>query len=219
MQNFYCENLSFYYGKKIVFKDVNLSFNKGDVVGLVGANGSGKTTLLKILAKINGRASNMGNYSVSFLIERPMFYPFLTGNQNLHYFEMLCEKILYKSEELLFLLNLQNVKDIKYNKYSCGMQMKLAIAKCLLKDADIYLFDEPLNGLDVNGVYLFRKVIKLLCEHEKIVVISSHILSELNYYCNKAIIIGDDHNCRCYNLKSPLGNQNFEKLLLGDIDD
>jgi len=160
MKNFTFENLSFYYGKKIVLNNINFKLNRGDVVALVGPNGVGKSTLLKIIAGIIG--NKKVSYNVSFLINEPAFYPYLTGIENLNTFNFLYKKHLYDPKYCLKLVDLENSKNTLYHKYSIGMKKRLGIAKCLLQDADIYLFDEPLNGLDAKSIILFRDIVKEL---------------------------------------------------------
>jgi len=192
MENFSCENLYFYYGKKMILNNISFEIKKGDVVALVGYNGVGKTTLLKILAKLTKENIFNRDYTVSFLIEKPAFYPYLTGYQNLAYFSKLPGKSLLSLEEALAMVGLTKDKNIKYQKYSLGMKERLGIAKCLLKSSDIYLFDEPLNGLDAKKISEFRHIIKFLKSLGKTIVISSHILHELDMYCNKLLILNNE---------------------------
>ncbi|MBQ6840768.1 MAG: ABC transporter ATP-binding protein [Bacilli bacterium] len=209
MNNFSYENLSFYYGKKIIFDNVNIKINRGDVVALVGRNGSGKTTLLKIMAGII-QSNKSRAFDVSFLIEGPKFYPYMTALQNLTYFGRLLNNGLLSIDEALNFVGLTEYKNIKYAKMSLGMKQKLGIALSLMKDADTYLFDEPLNGLDYEGIQMFRRVIEYLKSINKTIVISSHILSELDKYCNKAIILTELHKCEPINI---LHNKSIESYI------
>lgn len=209
MQNFYYENLSFYYGKKIVINNLCLKFNKGDIIALVGYNGVGKTTLLKLIAGV----LRPQKYTVSFLIEKPCFYPYMTGIQNLQYFSMLYNKTLYTAEEVLKMVGLWNDRNLNYHSYSYGMKQKLGIAKCLLQDAEIYLFDEPLNGIDAIGIKMFRQIVQKLKSLGKSVIISSHILGELDKYCNKLFILKGHSNYQMLDLKNE--NSTIEYLFLG----
>jgi len=95
------------------------------------------------------------------------------------------------------------------------MKERLAIAKCLLMDAQIYLFDEPLNGVDAKNIYLFRNIIKFLSDKGKIIIISSHILSELDKYCNKLFIIDEFHHLHSYVLEKD--GLAIEEIFLGDV--
>lgn len=202
MESFSLKNLSFYYGKKIILNNISFSIKKGDIIALVGNNGVGKTTLLKILAKQIKHKQINHNYNVSFLINKPCFYPYMTGYQNLHYFALNIKNKLFTEKEVLELVDLYRDQNLKYHKYSLGMKQKLGIAKCLLDDADLYVFDEPLNGLDFKGICMFRDIISLLKSLNKTVIISSHILNELNLYCNKVFYINDKHYFLEYNLQS-----------------
>ena len=190
MKLFSCNNLSFSFGKKIIFDNINFEINKGDIIALVGNNGSGKTTLLKIIIGYIKTKLNI-NLKISFLINSPAFYPYLTGYQNLEYFAIIENIPKPRIIEVLKIVNLTNVKDIKFFNYSLGMKQKLAIAKCLLKESDLYLFDEPLNGLDPSSIILFNKIINDLKKEGKTIIISSHILKELNEVCNKIFFINN----------------------------
>lgn len=195
MKSFSYENLSFYYGKKIVLNNINLSIKNNDVVAIIGPNGVGKTTLMKIIAKIINIKNNH-KLSVSFLINDPSFYPHLTGKENLNYFNMINKNELKTVDEALDIVNLSEHKNIKVSKYSMGMKKRLAIAKCLLQNADIYLFDEPLNGLDAKSIIVFRNVIEYLKSLGKIIIISSHILKELELYATKVLLLNKEHNSK-----------------------
>ena len=189
MKYFSCKNLSFYYGKKLIFKDIKFDINEKDIIALVGNNGVGKTTLLKIIIELYKNNNIKSNLEISFLINKPSFYPYMTGYQNLYYYKMIYNSSDEKIKEVLNLVKLDYAKSVKYSQYSLGMKQRLAIAKCLLKDADLYIFDEPFNGLDPDGIILFRKVIQLLKNKNKMIIISSHIFKELESYCNKIFFL------------------------------
>lgn len=192
MKKFSYENLSFYYGKKVVLKNISFTMESGDVIALVGDNGVGKSTLLKIISGIIP-TQNVPIVKASFMINTPSFYPYLTGYQNLTCFANLYSEKLIEVDEVLNIVDLNKAKDKKYEKYSLGMKKRLGIAKCLLQDADIYLFDEPLNGLDAKSIAIFRNIIKMLKSKGKAVIISSHILGELDKYANKVLLIYQNH--------------------------
>lgn len=191
MEKFSCENLSFYYGKKLILNNVNFIFKPGDVVGLVGVNGAGKTTLLKLMAGIISSVFFTGTYC-SFFVDGVQAYPYMTAKENLELYSNFFNQQLFSCDEALKMVGLYNYSKLKVKKYSFGMKQRLGIAMCVIKEANIYLFDEPLNGLDLEGIALFEKIITHLKTKNKIVVISSHLLSELCKYCNKIIYLNND---------------------------
>lgn len=214
MKSFSYKNLSFYYGKKKILDNVNITLNSGDVIALVGSNGVGKSTLLKIIAGLIS-VRNESKLDTSFLINDPAFYPYLTIKQNLIYFSKIYKNKLLDIDDVLNLVKLKHYERLKYNKCSLGMKRRLAIAKCLLKDADIYIFDEPLNGLDAKSIIDFREIIMFLETKNKIVIISSHILGELEKNCNKVFYINAEHRL----LNVTLNNQNNYYIFKTDQED
>ena len=189
MENYSCSNLSFYYGKKCIFDNVSFEIKKGDIVALVGENGSGKTSFLKILGGIYKIPNFKLNYNVTYMFDKSSFYPYLTGFQNLKYFAYLYKIKNKKIYEVLQLVGLFNVRNVKFKKYSFGMKQKLALARMLLIESELYLFDEPLNGLDPTSILKFKEIINYLSSKNKTIVISSHILKEISQYTNKAMLI------------------------------
>lgn len=189
MTNYSCSNLSFYYGKKCIFENTDFIINKGDVIALVGENGSGKTSFLKILGGIYKVKNYDVNYKVTYMFDKFSFYPFLTGLQNLKFFAILSKIKLSKVYEALYLVGLYESRNLKFKKYSFGMKQKLCLARMLILDSDIYLFDEPLNGLDPISIIKFKEIINYLSSKNKTVIISSHILKEISQYTNKTLYI------------------------------
>lgn len=169
---------------KYVLKDVSLTVSSGEIMAIIGSNGSGKTTLMKIICGLI--PSTSGTYTwkkntVSNMIENPGFFPYLTGFENLRYFQIQKGCIdSNKINEVLNVVNLMEHKDKKYKKYSLGMKQKLALALCLLENPDFLVLDEPTNGVDIEGVISIRHVLKELNSSKNVtMLISSHNLHEL----------------------------------------
>lgn len=177
-----CENLSFYYGKEKILNGIDFEVDFGDVIGIAGQNGCGKSSLLNIIDS---------KYKCSYLRSNMPFYNDLTGYDNLKYFCLLNRVSFSKISDLVKLVGLDNILNKKYGSYSLGNKQKLAIVLTLLRDADIYLFDEPLNGLDPFAIINFRTVIDYLKSLNKTIIIVSHIISEFSYYCNKIWVVKD----------------------------
>lgn len=193
--------LSMNYGTKKALSDVSVSVNAGEIYGLVGKNGAGKTTLMKIvLGLLPGYSGELklfesenlgdGRKNIGALIETPVFFENMTGYQNLKYYRMaygLDSSI--DLEELLRDVKLADARDKKFKAYSLGMKQRLGIAFSLLGDPDFLVLDEPINGIDPEGIVEIRNLLKDLANKGKTILISSHILSELEHLCDRICII------------------------------
>lgn len=189
------EKISKEFNNQKALDKVSFTLSKGEIVGLVGPNGAGKTTLMRIIVgltkKYEGKVKFQGERSIGCVIETPSFYPYMTGFENLKYFAELNgvhdkQKVLKTAE----LLGLSDALKKKVKGYSLGMRQRLGIAQALLSDPELLILDEPTNGLDPTGIHELREYIKNIAKERNItVLISSHILSELEKLCNKAIII------------------------------
>lgn len=188
-----------------VLSDVSLNINKGEIYGLIGKNGAGKTTIFKIIlglteydsgslfinGKNNKKELSNERKNIGFFIGKN-FFDYLDGKDNLEYFRKI-KNIKDKNEvdRVLKIVGLDKVNK-KYKNYSMGMKQRLGIANALLGNPDILILDEPTNGLDPEGIYDIRKLVKNLNEkYNKTIIISSHILGELE---NTANIFGIVHN-------------------------
>lgn len=189
------EALTKQYNKRNAIVNVDIVVRSGAVYGLVGRNGAGKTTILKIiggLAKSSSgkicffdnakQDSERSALSVGVLIEEPGIYPYMSARQNL---KLKCLAMGVKSkdhiDELLDIVGLANVGKKSVKKYSLGMKQRLGIALALVGYPELVILDEPINGLDPQGIVEFRKMIARLNSERKITfIISSHILGELS---------------------------------------
>lgn len=183
---------------------VDMTVFRGDIYGLIGRNGAGKTTIMKIVTGLTEKSGgsfelfskkgeNLGNERrrIGCLIENPAFFGGLTAYQNLNYYA-LQKGITNKKQidEALELVNLTEVKDKKFRKFSLGMKQRLGVALAVMDNPDLIILDEPINGLDPIGISELRDTFKRLNAQKGITfIISSHILSELYMVATRFLII------------------------------
>ncbi|AKN33572.1 ABC transporter [Clostridium carboxidivorans P7] len=188
-------------------KDINLEICQGDIFGFLGPNGAGKTTAMKIMTGLvkpdSGDVKILG-YSVleqfeqamervGCIIENAESYTYLTAFENLKQFSRYYKNIDDKRiDEVLELTGILKYKDEKPRKFSLGMKQRLGIAAALLSKPEVIILDEPLNGLDVEGMISIRNIIKTLAETEKITFfISSHLIHDIELTCNRIGVLYD----------------------------
>ncbi|HGK7332276.1 TPA: ATP-binding cassette domain-containing protein [Streptococcus suis] len=191
------QQLSKQYGKQKAVHQVSLTINKGEICGLVGENGAGKTTLLRMLSGLisqtSGTITSSKDCRMGALIESPALQPNLSAIDNLRYMALQLnlkqadEKIL----ETLAIVGLEDVDPKKKSKdFSLGMRQRLAIALAILDKPDFLILDEPINGLDPVGIKEMRSIIlNLRNQYGMTILISSHILSELEMVVDRYIIM------------------------------
>jgi len=186
--------LNFNFGNQAIVKDLSLQVPKGSIYGFLGPNGAGKTTTIKILLNllkspsdqvfIFGKEINSNRISVlkriGALVEQPAIYGHLTGKENLVNRCIVLGIKKAKADEMLSLVGLAEASNKKANKYSLGMKQRLGIAQALISDPELLLLDEPTNGLDPNGIIEVRNLmIDLATKHQKTILVSSHLLAEI----------------------------------------
>lgn len=186
------EDLSKHFGSKQVLKDINISFKRGSVYGIVGENGSGKTTLFRCLCgleKFEGKIiSDLNNLKsrIGLLLTEPYFLSKLTGKE---YIQLLLNARDIKTSNI----DDRNIFNLPLNEYatsySTGMKKKLALTAILLQDNDLFIFDEPFNGVDIQSNMMIVEIIKKLKDLNKTVIISSHIFSTLSETCTEIHVI------------------------------
>lgn len=195
------ENLSKVYGAKTVLNHVSIHVPKGSIYGLVGKNGAGKTTLMRIICGLTQQSE--GSYTLlgktddktvrrnmGMLIEKPGIYEHMTALEDLRYFSLLFGIGDREHQRILEMVGLQNAGKKKASQFSLGMKQRLGIAIALLGNPDFLILDEPINGLDPEGVYEMRKMLEMLNrEHGTTIMIASHILSELHKLATDYAII------------------------------
>ena len=174
----------------------------GVVAGLLGPNGAGKSTTIRMLLGLirpsSGSASVMGTsiehpaaYAkrIGALIEAPAFYPKLTGRANLRTLAALEGQPRERIDEVLEIVGLDRRSDDQVREYSLGMKQRLGIASALLRDPDVLILDEPANGLDPAGIVEIRELLRALASEGKTVLVSSHLLAEIQAMVDQVVII------------------------------
>ena len=188
-------NLTRRYGSTAALDNVTMAVHRGDIYGLVGRNGAGKTTLMRMvtgqsdpasgeleLFGASGKALPAQRARTGAMIEIPSFSPFLTAKENLEYYR-LQRGIPGRNvvDEALETVDLRNTGKKKFKTFSLGMKQRLGLALALMNRPDFLILDEPINGLDPEGVAEFRALLRQLNqERHTTILISSHILSELS---------------------------------------
>ncbi|CAI8976965.1 MULTISPECIES: ABC transporter ATP-binding protein [Bacillus] len=211
------EQLTKRIGSKTLVENISFEVKKGEVVGLLGPNGAGKTTLMRMMVGmirmtegevwIDGQSVKQKFEStaakIGAVIENPEFYPFLSGYENLAYFGRMNGNVTEdRIDEVVQLLGMGQVIDRKVKAYSLGMRQRLGIAQALIHNPDVLILDEPTNGLDPNGIHEMRMYInKIAHEQGKAVLVSSHLLSEVELMCDRVIIIQHGKYVATQNIK------------------
>lgn len=192
---------SHYYARTRVVGPLEFSVNEGEAVGLVGSNGSGKTTAMKMalgLLRLHaGEVSVAGARviygglptAVSALIEAPSFFDQLTGEENLVIASAGRTSRINRIGPLLTMVGLTAGDGKRVRAYSQGMRQRLGIARALLSDPRHVLLDEPTNGLDPDGIRWVRQVVGSLKQDGKAVLLSSHLLGELQQITDRVVIM------------------------------
>ena len=198
------EALTKTFGRVRAVDSLSLRVERGGVFGLLGPNGSGKTTtigmLLGLVAPTSGAIHLFGHddtgvhnedlQRIGAIVETPSFYPYLSGRDNLRYFAGSSERREPGAvERLLDLVELSANASRKFSTYSLGMKQRLGIAYALLGDPDLVFLDEPTNGLDPAGVAEVRDLVKNLGRDGRTVILSSHMLAEVEQVCDRVAII------------------------------
>ncbi|EXG83312.1 ABC transporter ATP-binding protein [Saccharibacillus sacchari] len=198
------KNLTKAYGSKIAVKNMDLSIYRGEIVGLIGKNGAGKSTLLKMVAGLVhptsgelhffNRASADGQSffeRMGVLIEQAGLYPHYSAFENLKLLAIAygLPDANAQIARLLKTVGLESSGSAKVKSFSLGMKQRLGIAAALLGSPDVLLLDEPINGLDPQGIVEIRALIRELNKDGLTILISSHILEELSKIATKYVII------------------------------
>ena len=181
-------NLTKTYGKKDAAKDINIHVREGEIYGLIGRNGAGKTTVMRVISGLSKATSGSyelfgeNKFGVGVLIESPGIYPNMSAEENIRLkcIALGCNNSDY-IQSLLKTVGLENTGKKPAGSFSLGMRQRLGIGLALVGDPRMIVLDEPINGLDPQGIVEVRKTLERLKNEKGItIMISSHILDELS---------------------------------------
>jgi ABC-2 type transport system ATP-binding protein len=198
------EGLGKRFGTRAALDGVDLEVPRGCAFGFLGPNGAGKTTLIRLLlglaeptagsVRLLGRdlrgARAAALARVGAIIEEPRFHPHLTGSENLDVHAAAREPgARARIDGALARVGLAARADDRVKTYSLGMRQRLGVARCLLADPELLILDEPMNGLDPAGILELRRLIRELVDEGRTVLLSSHLLDEVEKTCDVAAIV------------------------------
>ncbi len=199
------EELTKRYGSVLAVDGLSLNVPRGRIFGLLGPNGSGKTTLMSMLLGLvrptagsftlfgqspEGGGLDQQLHRIGALIETPSFYPYMSGRNNLAYFQGISGRgDSAELDSLLEQVGLGGRGGDKFQTYSLGMKQRLGLAYTLLGDPELLVLDEPTNGMDPAGMAEVRELIRSLASDNRTVILSSHLLNEVEQVCDSVAIL------------------------------
>jgi ABC-2 type transport system ATP-binding protein len=192
------------FGDRVAVKDVDLHVPRGSAFGYLGPNGAGKTTLIRMLLGLtkatSGEMRLLGRpvpaeraaalARVGAIVEEPRFHGHLTGRENLSVIAAAREPEAHERiDGALARVGLSQRADERVKRYSLGMRQRLGVARSLLADPELLILDEPTNGLDPAGIQEFRHMIRGFVDEGRTVLLSSHLLDEVEKICDQVAIV------------------------------
>lgn len=235
------KNLSKRFKKFDAVKGICFEAREGEVLGLLGENGAGKTTTLRMLATMLKPTDGTAEVNGFDLIKEPEkvrgeigilfggeigIYDRLTARENIRYFaelnNMKRTDIDGRIEELAQMLDMTGYIDKRVGKFSRGMKQKVAIARAIVHQPNIMLFDEPTTGLDVSSARIVHEFIESCRKEGRTIVFSSHTMSEVEKLCDRIIIIHKGQivtDGTIPELKERFNNNNLEEVFMGLVGD
>ncbi|MBC8062585.1 MAG: ABC transporter ATP-binding protein [Clostridiaceae bacterium] len=215
--------------------DINLNIHRGDIFGFLGPNGAGKTTAMKIMTGLSkpdsGDVKILGHSvldqfekameKVGCIIETAESYSYMTAFENLKQFSRYYENVdNSRIDEVLQLTGILKYKNENSRKFSLGMKQRLGISAAILGRPEVLILDEPLNGLDVEGMIDLRNIIKNLAETEKTTFfISSHLIHDVELTCNRIGVLYNGKMLNVDTTKNILNNYaTLENYFVSEVE-
>ncbi len=214
----------------VAVRDLSLSVRPGEVYGLIGPNGSGKSTTMKVLlgllaptrgeTRVFGRDSKevASRREVGFLPENPYFYKHLTGLETLLFYGRLCglsgERLRQRAAEMLALTDLEDAAQRRVGGYSKGMLQRLGLAQALIHEPRLVILDEPTAGVDPAGSRKIRDLILGFRERGLTVLVTSHLLEQIQEVCDRVGIMAQGRMVREGRLEDLISVENQTELVL-----
>ena len=219
-------------GRQAAVAGLDLNVATGGVHGFLGPNGSGKTTTIRmLLGLVRADAGQIRLFGepvptrlpavvdrVGAIVEQPRFFPAFTGRRNLELLATAIGTPIARVEVVLDEVGLADRARDRFRAYSLGMKQRLAIAATLLKDPDLLIFDEPTNGLDPAGIHEIRATMRGLGDRGKTVLVSSHILGEVQQVADTVTIIGRGRLLADGPVAEVVGRRTEPSVLVGVAD-
>ena len=229
------KNLSKKYGRINAVNDISFEVQRGSVFGILGPNGSGKTTTLGIILDIilpNGgeyywfgkKSSKENRKKIGSILETPNFYPYLSAVKNLQIISEIKDLPIENIETSIKTVGLYERRNSSFKTFSLGMKQRLAIASAIIGNPEVIILDEPTNGLDPQGIFEIRELIKQIAAQGTTVILASHLLDEVQKVCTHFAILKSgkilfkgnakdlSHNVKSFEISSDDNNKLYEIL-------
>ena len=226
------DDLTKTYGKTVVVDHLTLTVERGEIFGFLGPNGAGKTTTMRMMLGLVkptfGSARLLGMDSTKELaailartgavIENPTFYPYLSGADNLRAVAHLTRTSTARIPVILNLMDLAGAANKPFHTYSLGMKQRLAVGAAMLHEPDLLILDEPANGLDPAGIVEMRDLMKTLKQQGHTVLISSHVLHEIEQICDRIVILNHGKVVVQGHVEVLLGNKDVMEVWITPLE-
>jgi ABC-2 type transport system ATP-binding protein len=213
--------------------NLNIAIPQGRIYGLLGPNGSGKSTIMKLILGLlhptSGNISVMGKSPkhvatrrlIGYLPEESQLYQHLTATETLHFYGKLFgikkSELHLRTEQLIEMVGLSHAADRPIEKFSKGMTRRIGLAQALINDPDLLILDEPTAGLDPIGCRQVKDLLKALSNRGKTVVISSHLLADMEDVCDRIMLLHNGYSLAEGNISDLLTKENSIRFTFNDI--
>lgn len=226
------KNLTFSFGERCIFDNLNLKMSQGKIVGLVAPNGTGKSTLINLLLNnLKPQAGYIEYQGIRYKNERNLtklhkkicsfpdqsdLFSFMTGKEHLKLYASLWNDDQKAVDSIISRLNMDNYINQKVESYSLGMKQRLCFAMVVAADTPVMLLDEVMNGLDPQNVQLISKELLRLKSENKLIIMASHLLVNLQEYADEVIFLKDKNIAEIFDKTSE--KKKYLKVAVNDLN-